>query len=151
MTDDLTALGRQIVDNALYLVLGTADADGRPWASPVYFAHDNYRDLIWVSKPEARHSRNIEVRPEVSVVVFDSSVPIGTGRGAVYMPGTAKEVSEAERDEALATFSRRSIAHGGREFTEADVLEPARLRLYKAIAAEQFVLDDRDNRVALTL
>jgi hypothetical protein len=148
---DLTALGRTIVDDALYLVLGTADADGRPWAAPVYFAHSGYRDFVWVSKPGAQHSRNIEARPEVSIVVFDSSVPIGTGRGAVYMPATAAEVGEADRDEALATFTSRSIAHGGREFTAADVLAPARLRLYRATAAEQFVLDDQDNRVPLTL
>jgi uncharacterized protein YhbP (UPF0306 family) len=147
---DFIEQGRTIVDNALYLVLGTADADGRPWAAPVYFAHDGYREFIWVSKPEARHSRNIEVRPEVSIVVFDSTVPIGTG-GGVYMEATAAEADEAERDEALATFSRRSVAHGGSEFTAADALPPARLRLYKATAAEQFVLDDRDNRVALTL
>jgi Pyridoxamine 5'-phosphate oxidase len=147
---DFIEQGRTIVDNALYLVLGTADADGRPWAAPVYFAHNGYREFIWVSKPEARHSRNIEVRPEVSIVVFDSTVPIGTG-GGVYMEATAAEADEAERDEALATFSRRSVAHGGGEFTAADALPPARLRLYKATAAEQFVLDDRDNRVALTL
>jgi len=148
---DLTALGRTIVDNALYLVLGTADAEGRPWAVPVYFAHDDYRDFIWVSKPGARHSRNIELRPEISIVVFDSSVPIGTGRGAVYMPATAAQVPEAGRAEALATFSRRSREHGGREFTAADVLEPARLRLYKATVAEQFVLDEADERVPLEL
>ena len=131
-------------------MLGTADADGRPWAAPVYFAHDGYRDLIWVSKPDARHSRNIEVRPEVSIVVFDSTVPIGSG-GGVYMEATAAEVSEAEREAALVTFSRRSVAHGGGEFSAAEVLPPARLRLYRATASEQFVLDDRDNRVALTL
>jgi hypothetical protein len=147
---DLTAVGRTIVDNALYLVLGTADADGRPWAAPVYFAHDGYREFVWVSKPDARHSRNIEVRPEVSIVVFDSTVPIGTG-GGVYMEATATEVGEAEREAALAIFSRRSVTHGGGEFTAAEVLPPARLRLYKAIAGDQFVLDDRDNRVALTL
>jgi nitroimidazol reductase NimA-like FMN-containing flavoprotein (pyridoxamine 5'-phosphate oxidase superfamily) len=147
---DLAPVGRTIVDNALYLVLGTADADGRPWAAPVYFAHEGYREFIWVSKPEARHSLNIEVRPEVSIVVFDSTVPIGSG-GGVYMEASAAEVEEAEREAALATFSRRSVTHGGGEFSAAEVVPPARLRLYKAIAAEQFVLDDRDNRVALTL
>jgi hypothetical protein len=67
------------------------------------------------------------------------------------MEATAAEVGDAEREAALATFSRRSVAHGGGEFTAADAIAPARLRLYKATAAEQFVLDDRDNRVALTL
>jgi Pyridoxamine 5'-phosphate oxidase len=147
---DLVARGRQIVDDALYLVLGTADAEGRPWATPVYFAHSGYREFVWVSKPGARHSLNLEARPGVGIVVFDSTVPIGTG-GGVYMEATATELGEADRDEALATFSRRSVAHGGGEFTVAEVLPPAGLRLYRATATEQFVLDDRDNRVALTL
>jgi nitroimidazol reductase NimA-like FMN-containing flavoprotein (pyridoxamine 5'-phosphate oxidase superfamily) len=39
---DLEASGRSIVDDNLYMVLATADADGRPWASPVYFASEDY-------------------------------------------------------------------------------------------------------------
>jgi hypothetical protein len=35
---ELTARG--IIDANLYLVLATADGTGRPWSSPVYFAHD---------------------------------------------------------------------------------------------------------------
>jgi len=29
-----------MIDANLYLVLATADGTGRPWRSPVYFAHD---------------------------------------------------------------------------------------------------------------
>ena len=36
--DDLAAHARAIIDANLYLTLGTTDADGRPWTSPVYFA-----------------------------------------------------------------------------------------------------------------
>src|SRR5688500_12898388 len=57
-----------------YLTLGTVDADGRPWTSPVYFAADDLIDFYWVSSPEARHSLNLAVRPAVSLVVFDSTV-----------------------------------------------------------------------------
>jgi hypothetical protein len=62
---DLAQAGRGIVDAALYMVLATSDRSGRPWPAPVYFAHRDYRELIWVSKPEATHSRNLEARPEV--------------------------------------------------------------------------------------
>ncbi len=34
--------GRAIVDGHWYMTLATADASGRPWASPVWFAHDGY-------------------------------------------------------------------------------------------------------------
>jgi pyridoxamine 5'-phosphate oxidase-like protein len=51
-----------------YLVLATADATGRPWSTPVYFAHLDFAEFFWVSPPGAAHSRNIAVRPEVGIV-----------------------------------------------------------------------------------
>ena len=147
--DDPAALARAIVDANLYMVLGTADADGRPWASPVYFAHADYRELVWVSKPGAVHSRNIDVRPEISIVIFDSQVPISTGQ-AVYMAAIAEQLSGDARGPAIDVFSRRSISHGGGPFTLSEVDEPARLRLYRAVATEHFVLDANDMRVPVT-
>ncbi|HEY3207651.1 MAG TPA: pyridoxamine 5'-phosphate oxidase family protein [Gaiellaceae bacterium] len=85
---DLEASGRSIVDDNLYMVLATADADGRPWASPVYFASEDYTELYWVSSPEVTHSRNLAARSELSIVVFDSQAPISTGQ-AVYMSAVA--------------------------------------------------------------
>lgn len=138
------------MDANLYLVLGTADADGRPWVSPVYYAPDGYRELFWVSSPEARHSRNLAARPEVAVVVFDSSVPIGTGRG-VYMSAVARELVGEEREHGIDVFSRRSLAHGGNAWALPDVEPPARLRLYRATASQHWVLDAGDRRVPLDL
>src|SRR5262245_4819886 len=37
---------RKIVDASLYMVIATADLSGQPWASPVYFAHRDYRDFF---------------------------------------------------------------------------------------------------------
>ena len=148
--NDLVAVGRSIVDASLYMVLGTADRAGHPWTSPVYFAPAAYGDLYWVSAPETLHSRNIEVRPDVSVVVFDSSAPISTGTG-VYMSATAEEVQGAQRAAGIECFSRRSVAHGGREWTLDDIEGQARLRLYRATAGEQWVLDEGDRRVPVDL
>src|SRR6266508_544280 len=89
---DTAAVARRIVDANLYMVLATADATGRPWASPVYFANSGYDEFFWVSSPDATHSRNIAARPQVGIVVFDSQVPIGTGQG-VYMAAVAEQVS----------------------------------------------------------
>jgi pyridoxine/pyridoxamine 5'-phosphate oxidase len=147
---DWAAEARAIVDASLYMVLATADSEGRPWASPVYFAQRGYREFVWVSKPGARHSVNIEERPEVGIVIFDSSVPIGTGQG-VYVSATAEQVTGTEREEPLAVFSERSLSHGGREFTTADVEPPAPLRLYRAVAVEQFVLDKHDFRLPMVM
>ena len=148
--DDPAALARSLIDASLYLVLGTADEDGRPWASPVYFAHSEHRDFFWVSKPDARHSRNIAARPDVSIVIFDSSVPIGTGQG-VYMTAVARELEGEDQANGLEVYSRRALEHGGRAFTRDDVGGSAALRFYRATAVEQFVLDDFDRRVPVQL
>jgi nitroimidazol reductase NimA-like FMN-containing flavoprotein (pyridoxamine 5'-phosphate oxidase superfamily) len=71
-----------LIEASRYLVLATADAAGRPWSSPVYFAHIGLTEFFWVSSPDVTHSRNIAVRPEVGIVVFDSQAAIGTGPGA---------------------------------------------------------------------
>lgn len=148
--DDPAALARTLIDASLYLVLGTADEDGLPWASPVYFAHSEHRDFFWVSKPDARHSRNIAARPDVSIVIFDSSVPIGTGQG-VYMTAVARELEGEDQADGLEVYSRRALEHGGRAFTRDDVGGSAALRFYRATAVEQFVLDDFDRRVPVQL
>jgi nitroimidazol reductase NimA-like FMN-containing flavoprotein (pyridoxamine 5'-phosphate oxidase superfamily) len=139
---------REILSSNLYLTLATADEDGSPWASPVYYASDDHTDFYWVSDPEARHSRNLAVRPQASAVVFDSGVAIGTGQ-AVYMALVAEQVRGARIERGIAIFSRVSVSHGGREWTVADVTESARLRLYRATATDWWELDATDRRVAV--
>ena len=147
---DPASLARAIVDANLYMVLGTADQSGRPWVSPVYFAPAAYREFFWVSRPEARHSHNIAQRRDVSIVVFDSSVPISTGRG-VYMSAVAEQVDGDERAAGIDVFSRRSLAHGGVEWTVENLEPPSHLRLYRATAIEHFYLGGDDRRVPVSL
>src|SRR5687767_7073374 len=131
----------EIVEGNRYMVLGTADAAGVPWVSPVYFAASGLRRFLWVSKPGARHSRNLAERAEVSIVVFDSSVPIGQGRG-LYMTGIAREVAAEERLEGIEVFSRRAQEHGGEAWAVGDVGPSSRHRLYRAEIDRHWVLDD---------
>ena len=98
----LAAFARGTIDDASYMTLATADDAGRPWASPVWYAHAGSREFFWVSAPEARHSRNPQ-------------------------------------------------AQGGRAWSLADIQAPARLRLYRAIASEVFVLNGRDQRIAVAM
>ena len=144
-----------IIAASRYLVLATADAAGRPWSSPVYFAHIGLAEFFWVSSPEVTHSRNIAVRPEVGIVVFDSQVAIGTGQG-VYMSAVAELIEGgAETTRGIEAFSRRSVVHGGREWTSEDVRPGAGLRLYRATADAHWILakdgsPDHRTRVPLT-
>jgi pyridoxine/pyridoxamine 5'-phosphate oxidase len=127
-----------------YMTLATADGDGLPWATPVWFATADRREFLWVSSPQARHSRNIAVRREVGIVVFDSRQAPG-GSGGVYLSAIAERVPEGDLDRAIAVFSTVSEAKGLRAWTRADI--EGRLRLYRATALERFVLSDVDTRI----
>ena len=148
--EDAARAARAIIDASRYMILATADAAGGPWASPVYFAHDAYRRFIWVSRPERRHSLNIAVRPEIAISIFDSTQRIGSGHG-VQVSATAAELAGPDRDSAIEAFSRRSVEHGGVPFTLAMVEAPAAIRLYQAVAVEQFVVLGDDNRLSVEL
>jgi Pyridoxamine 5'-phosphate oxidase len=137
---DLGAIVRSIIDGNLYMTLGTADEAGRPWASPVYYASAGYTEFYWVSSPEAAHSRNIAARPQISIVVFDSHAPVGTGQG-VYMSAVAEELAGVDVENGIDVFSRGSVAHGAREWGLQDVQGPAPYRLYRATASAHSILD----------
>lgn len=144
-------VARRIVDDNLYMTLGTADEDGVPWVSPVYYAPFGYSELFWVSRPEARHSRNIAVRAEVSIAIFDSTVPIGAGQ-AVYMRALAELVEDpGEVERGIGIFSSRSLRHGGAAWAPENVAPSAEIRLYRARASEHFVLGERDERIPVEL
>ena len=145
--DDLGALARSIIDSNRYMTLATADEQGSPWASPVWYSPVGYREFLWVSSPEARHSRNLAARPQLAIVIFDSHE--AGGWKALYMSAVAEQLAEAEVDDAIRIFSRHGEAQGLRAWTRDDVLPPARHRLYRAAVSEYFVLDPHDQRIAV--
>jgi nitroimidazol reductase NimA-like FMN-containing flavoprotein (pyridoxamine 5'-phosphate oxidase superfamily) len=102
---DLAALGRATLARNRFMVLGTVDPSSRPRVSPVWFSLVDHRDAFWLSSPDAHHSRNVELRPEVSIVVFDSGADPHTGQ-AVYLEATASRVPDDELADACARAFR---------------------------------------------
>jgi hypothetical protein len=142
-------LARTLVAENSYLTLATADANGLPWACPVWFASQEPHLFIWASKPGARHSRNIAVNPRVSLVIFDSSKAPGYG-SALYVSANAELVDDALFEATLAVYNARSINRSLGEWEPALLRAPAKHRLYRAVAFETFVLDDHDERVRVS-
>ena len=146
---DPAGLARSLVAENSYLTLSTVDADGAPWGTPVWFAAHDLDVFVWASKPGARHSRNIERNPRVSLVVFDSARSPGDG-SALYVSADAELVGDTAFDSALADLNAGSRERGLAEWQPAQLREPARHRLYRAVAIESFVLDDYDERIRVS-
>ena len=149
---DIVKHARGLLDANSYVVLGTADAEGNPWVTPVWFAPDGLDRLYWVSWPGSRHSLLIEQRPEVALTVFDSGVVPNEGAAAFYAAAHARQCPEERLDEGLQVFNRRSVEQGLGTFTRERVSGQARLRLYVAALTDMWVLDqdaDVDQRVSV--
>lgn len=131
---DLATEGRAILDDNHFMTLGTANAGGEPWPSPVFYVADGYSTFYWVSSPEATQSRNIAVRPRVGIVVFDSRQEPGSGE-AVYMAATAGELSGRELGRGLEIYLGVAPFSQGPEVFRP----PGRYRAYRATVTGHFM------------
>jgi hypothetical protein len=136
---DVAAAAAAILAGNRYLVLSTSDREGRPWASPVWFVAEGTDRFLWVSRPGSEHSRNIAARPEVAIIVFDSSVPPGQTSG-FYASGLAEEVPPDAVQGAVAAFSEGSVADGLEPWTVEMVSPPSDFRLFQLRVVQASVL-----------
>ncbi|HEU4349228.1 MAG TPA: pyridoxamine 5'-phosphate oxidase family protein [Actinoplanes sp.] len=128
----LDGVARDVIDTNRYLTLGTTGSDHRPRVSPVYYTHAGYRTFYWVSSPRSRHSANIAERPQVAIVIFDSTAAVGRAQ-AVYLDAIAAEAA----DEELSWRCAEAFAHvgpGAYAFRPDELRGDATLRLYHAHA-----------------
>ncbi|MGX5695564.1 pyridoxamine 5'-phosphate oxidase family protein [Agromyces soli] len=145
---DPTGAARAVVDASTYLTLATADASGRPWSTPVWFAERELREFSWVSRTTTRHSRNIAARRAVALSIFDSRVAVGEAV-AVYVAAEASTCEGDELDATLAVFNAKSAAQGLPAWGAERVTGEAPHRLYRATALDVWVLDASERRVRI--
>ncbi len=81
----------EILKKIHYITIATVCDDGSPWNSPVSASFDAELNFFWGSSPDNTHSRNIRHNGKVFVVIFDSTVPEGTGEG-LYLKGETTEL-----------------------------------------------------------
>ncbi|HEY9293656.1 MAG TPA: pyridoxamine 5'-phosphate oxidase family protein [Microlunatus sp.] len=129
---------REIASGLNYLVLATADDDGAPWASPVFFRMNETGDVFWVSAPGSRHSSNLAARDAVAATIFDSTVPVG-GAAAAYLVGHASQVHQG-----IAVSEALDILNSG--LPDADRLDASevtgagKLRIYRLRVTDRWIL-----------
>lgn len=89
------------------LVLATADADGRPRSTPLFFLAGDDLCLYWFSSRTSLHGRNCAFNPRASVAIFRNTRKWKQIRG-VQMDGLVSVVSDrAIRKELTGTYCAR--------------------------------------------
>ena len=139
--DDASRKARQLIADTPYLTLATADASGKPWSCPVYFAPDQVFTLYWVSFKQTVHSANIRVRPQVGISILGE--PPGHEGEGVYFEAVAAELHElTEVERAIEVRRTRPQDSKFAVTAPEDVLGDAAWRIYRAVPAAVYRYHD---------
>ena len=103
----LRELTRQLLDQSTLFALATVAPDGSAHVNTAYFAWSPTLELIWLSHPDALHSRNVRANATAAVAVYDSRQSWGRPDRGIQLFGTAGEVEEADAGDADALYASR--------------------------------------------
>jgi general stress protein 26 len=155
MNADLIKRAKEIIEKILYITIATSNTSGEPWNSPVYSAFDQQYTFYWISWKENQHSKNIAENKNVFLVIYDSTVPEGTGEG-VYIQAKAYEVSDEKEIEKALKLIYGRINKTPRKVQEFREDYPR--RIYKAVPEKIWMNDTSkingnyiDTRVEISL
>jgi len=105
--------------------IATVSTDGRPHVNTAYFAWGDPFDIVWLSSPAARHSRNVRRSGSAAIAVFDSTQRWGDTDRGIQVFGTARELTGHLSDAARRLYVRRFPDAAD---TDADAYRYYRLR-----------------------
>ena len=87
----MAALARSLLDASPLCAVATVSPRGRAHVNTAYFAWSPGLDVVWLSEPKARHSRNIAANAGVAIAVFATMLAAGwRGMPARLSPGTGR-------------------------------------------------------------
>lgn len=130
----------EIIKEIKYITIASVSNDGQPWNTPVYSAFDKDLNFYWFSDKNSQHSQNVRGNNKVFLVIYNSTVPEGTGEG-VYIKATVSELNDP--DEILAAKAVLDERVGKEKERNANnYMSDAVLRGYKATTIQVWMNDD---------
>jgi uncharacterized protein YhbP (UPF0306 family) len=128
----LRTLARRLLNASTLCAISTVSADGRAHINTAYFAFNASFDIVWLSAPEAHHSRNLRRRPSVAIAVYGSAQKWGGSDRGIQIFGKARELSGRSAREAERVYGRRFKSYVRDELSAYRFyrLRPTRLKLF---------------------
>lgn len=140
---DFNKRAKEIIEKILYITIATCGKDGKPWNSPVYSAFDEHYNFYWASWKENQHSKNIKENNNVFLVIYDSTVPEGTGEG-VYIQAKAYELTDEEEIEIALGYLYKRKGQDSKKRKPEEFLGDHPRRVYKAVPEKIWMNDVGD-------
>jgi Pyridoxamine 5'-phosphate oxidase len=107
------------LENAAYALLdavplcaiSTISPRGNAHVSTAYFAWNRRFEVVWLSSPSARHSRNIAARPSTAIAVYETGQRWGEPDRGIQLFGSSERVSRSGAADAETSYSERFRAY----------------------------------------
>ena len=135
---ELTIQAKKVINKILYITIATCNKNVEPWSSPVYSAFDENYTFYWASWIKNQHSKNILENKNVFVVIYDSTVPEGTGFG-VYMKGKAFKLDKEDIQEIQKAIKLLSERKNGNPRRPEEFLGEFPRRIFKFVPEKVWV------------
>ena len=131
----IVTVARRLLDASTLCAISTVSRHGRAHVNTVYFAWSSTFQLVWLSAPEATHSKNLRSNPSAAVAVYDSTQTWGGPDRGIQLVGTARELSSRTATAAEELYAQRFPA-----YTDTD---PAGYRFYRFNPRRLKVFDEQ--------
>jgi uncharacterized protein YhbP (UPF0306 family) len=87
----IAAVARRLLDASTLCAIATVGAGGRPHINTAYFAASPHLEIVWLSEPDAQHSRNLRANPSAAIAVYATTQSWGGQDRGIQLFGPARE------------------------------------------------------------
>lgn len=112
-TSRLAAIARRLLDESKLCAIATVSSGGRAHINTAYFAWGTRYEIVWLSAPDATHSRNVRATGSAAVAVFRSTQTWGGSDRGIQVFGRARELRGPLSLEAERLYAKRFRAYEG--------------------------------------
>ena len=109
----LAAIARRLLDDSKLCAIATVSSGGRAHINTAYFAWGTRYEIVWLSAPDATHSRNVRATGSAAVAVFRSTQTWGGSDRGIQVFGRARELRGPLSLEAERLYAKRFRAYEG--------------------------------------
>jgi uncharacterized protein YhbP (UPF0306 family) len=127
---------RRLLNASALCAVATVSSSGRAHVHTAYFAWTSELDIVWLSEPSARHSRNLRANPSAAITVYDSNQTWGKSDQGIQLFGSGRELTGRAAREAEDVYVERFPAFARRDL--------GAYRFYRVRSRRMKLFDERE-------
>jgi uncharacterized protein YhbP (UPF0306 family) len=126
----------RLLDASTLCAIATVSPRSRAHINTAYFAWSRELELVWISEPDSRHSRNLRENASVAIAVYDSSQVWGKADRGIQIFGSARASTGRAAREAERLYAER--------FPQTAALDLSGYRLYRCRPRQIKLFDESE-------